>query len=100
MGQIKERNMKATIKNIDLATLATAEGELEQISVEQLRIENCIDVEINKDIVLHITHSPDGYLVDCYKYLAPEEDTEEHDFDADFLGNISVDNDELEPTDL
>lgn len=92
--------MEIEVKDFDQNTISSAQGELEAVCVDGLRIENFVDVTINKDITLHITHSPDGYLVDCYKYLNPEDNTEEHDFDSDFLGNISVDNEDLEPENI
>ena len=70
------------------------------IKVEDLAIENNVDVIVNGELELHIIHSPDGYIIDLYKALAPEDETEEHDYDADFIDSIQVTNDQLEPEDL
>jgi hypothetical protein len=70
------------------------------IKVEDLAIENNVDVIVNGELELHIIHSPDGYIIDLYKALAPEDETEEHDYDADFIDSIQVTNDQLDPEDL
>ena len=70
------------------------------IKVEDLAIENNVDIIVNGELELHIIHSPDGYIIDLYKSLRPEDETEDHDYDADFIDSISVGNDQLEPEDL
>jgi hypothetical protein len=70
------------------------------IKVDELAIENNVDIVVNGELEIHLIHSPDGYIVDFYKALAPEDETEEHDYDADFIDSICVGNDQLEPEDL
>ena len=70
------------------------------IKVEDLAIENNVDIIVNGKLEIHLIHSPDGYIIDLYKALAPEDETEEHDYDADFIDSITVWNDQLEPEDL
>jgi len=70
------------------------------IKVDELAIENNVDIVVNGKLEIHLIHSPDGYIVDLYKALPPEEDTEDHDYDADFLDSVTIGNDQLEPEDL
>lgn len=70
------------------------------IKVDELAIENNVDIVVNGELEIHLIHSPDGYIVDLYKSLPPEEDTEDHDYDADFLDSVIISNDQLEPEDL
>lgn len=70
------------------------------IKVEDLAKENNVDIIVNGKLEIHLIHSPDGYIIDLYKALAPEDETEEHDYDADFIDSITVWNDQLEPEDL
>ena len=73
---------------------------MDNIIVDDLAVENNIDIQINEKLTIHVFHSPDGYIVDLYKALPPEEDTEDHDYDADFLDSVIISNDQLEPEDL
>ena len=66
------------------------------IKIDGLVIENNIDIIVNGELELHLIHSPDGYIIDCYKPLNPEEDTEEHDYDEDFIDSFTILSGDLE----
>lgn len=70
------------------------------IKVDNLAKENNVDIVVNGELEIHLIHSPDGYIVDFYKALLPENETEEHDYDADFLDSITIGEDQLEPENL
>lgn len=72
----------------------------DDVRINRLAIENNVDIDVNSELTLHLIHSPDGYIIDLYKSLRPEDETDEHDYDADFIDSISVSNDQLEPEDL
>lgn len=72
----------------------------DDVRINGLAIENNVDIQVNSELTLHLIHSPDGYIIDLYKYLAPEDATDEHDYDADFIDSIQVTNDQLDPEDL
>ena len=72
----------------------------DDVRINGLAIENNVDIDVNSELTLHLIHSPDGYIIDLYKSLRPEDETEDHDYDADFIDSISVGNDQLEPEDL
>lgn len=72
----------------------------DDVRINGLAIENNVDISVNSELTLHLIHSPDGYIIDLYKSLRPEDETDEHDYDADFIDSISVSNDQLEPEDL
>jgi hypothetical protein len=70
------------------------------IKVDELAIENNVNIVVNGELEIHLIHSPDGYIVDFYKALAPEVESEEHDYDADFLDSITLWKDQLEPENI
>lgn len=72
----------------------------DDVRINGLAIENNVDIDVNSELTLHLIHSPDGYIIDLYKSLRPEDETKDHDYDADFIDSISVGNDQLEPEDL
>ena len=92
--------IKITETQTNQETIADVVGTMDNIIVDDLAVENNIDIQINEKLTIHVFHSPDGYVVDLYKALPPEEDTEDHDYDADFLDSVIIGNDQLEPEDL
>lgn len=72
----------------------------DDVRINGLAIENNVDISVNSELTLHLIHSPDGYIIDLYKSLRPEDETDEHDYDADFIDSFSVGNSQLEPEDL
>ena len=80
--------------------IADVVGCMDNIIVDDLAVDNNVDIQVNEKLTIHVFHSPDGYIVDLYKYVSPEDEDEEHDYDADFIDSICVGNDQLEPEDL
>ena len=72
----------------------------DDVRINHLAVENNVDIQVNQKLTVHLIHSPDGYIIDLYKYVSPEDEDEEHDYDADFIDSICVGNDQLEPEDL
>lgn len=88
--------MLLEVKDIDGNNIGSTVGLIEKINVSKLEVENCMDVNLNEELTLHITHSPDGYIIDLYKHYTEEElEDEDHDFDEDFVDSICVYNDQL-----
>jgi len=73
---------------------------VDDVRINNLGVENNVDIQVNQKLTVHLIHSPDGYIIDLYKYVSPEDEDEEHDYDADFIDSICVGNDQLEPEDL
>lgn len=92
--------IKITETQTNQEPIADVIGTMDNIIVDDLAVENNIDIQVNSELTIHLIHSPDGYIIDLYKYLRPEDETEEHDYDADFIDSIQVTNDQLEPEDL
>lgn len=89
--------MLLEVKDIDGNNIGSTVGLIEKINVVELGVENCMDVNLNEELTLHITRSPDGYIIDLYKHYTEEElEDEDHDFDEDFVDSICVYNDQLE----
>lgn len=93
-------NIRITETQTNQEPIADVIGTMDNIIVDDLAVENNIDIQINEKLTIHVFHSPDGYIVDLYKYVSPEDEDEEHDYDADFIDSICVGNDQLEPEDL
>lgn len=72
----------------------------DDVRINGLAKENNIDFQVNQELTVHLIHSPDGYIIDLYKYVSPEDEDEDHDYDADFIDSICVGDDQLEPEDL
>lgn len=88
--------MEIKVKDIDENIITSAVGVIEQVDIDGVGVENCVDVNIDSKITLHITHSPDGYIVDLYKYHTKAElDDCDHDFDSDWIESVSITNEEL-----
>lgn len=92
--------IKITNTQTDLEPIADVVGTMDNIIVDDLAVDNNVDIQVNRKLTIHIFHSPDGYIVDLYKYVAPEEMDDEHDYDADFLDSVTIGDDQLEPEDL
>jgi hypothetical protein len=92
--------IKITETQTNQEPIADVVGTMDNIIVDDLAVENNIDIQINEKLTIHVFHSADGYIVDLYKYVSPEDEDEEHDYDADFIDSICVGNDQLEPEDL
>lgn len=80
--------------------ITNACGCLNKVVVDMMGKEDSIEIDINERLTIRVKRDEDGYSVDLYKYLPPEEETEEHDFDGDFIDSITVSEDQLEPVDL
>ena len=93
-------NIKITETQTNQEPIADVVGTMDNIIVDDLAVENNIDIQVNQKLTVHLIHSPDGYIIDLYKYVSPEDEDEEHDYDADFIDSICVGNDQLEPEDL
>lgn len=92
--------IKITETQTNQEPIADVIGTMDNIIVNDLAVENNIDIQVNSELTIHLIHSPDGYIIDLYKYLRPEDENEDHDYDADFIDSIQVTNDQLEPEDL
>lgn len=92
--------IKITNTQTDLEPIADVVGTMDNIIVDDLAVDNNVDIQVNRKLTVHIFHSPDGYIVDLYKYVSPEDEDEDHDYDADFLDSVIIGNDQLEPEDL
>jgi len=88
--------IKITETQTNQEPIAEVVGTMDNIIVDDLAVENNIDIQINKKLTIHVFHSPDGYIVDLYKYVSPEDEDEDHDYDADFIDTFAIDNDTLE----
>ena len=92
--------IKITETQTNQEPIADVVGTMDNIIVDDLAVENNINIQINEKLTIHVFHSPDGYVVDLYKYVSPEDEDEDHDYDADFLDSVIIGNDQLEPEDL
>lgn len=92
--------IKITNTQTDLEPIADVVGTMDNIIVNDLAVENNVDIQVNSELTIHLIHSPDGYIIDLYKHLNPEDDNEDHDYDADFIDSFTVWNDQLKPEDL
>lgn len=89
--------MQVQVKDIDGNEIASAVGSIGTVNVETLMEDDFIDVVINGQLELHIKRNDTGYSIDAYKHVAPEDENEERDYDADFIDALCIGDDQLEP---